>query len=623
MLEVVGTILELILENFMSHSYSRIPLRRGLNLVCGPNGAGKSSILLGLSVALGQTYTERSRRLSDLIQRGKDLARVSVVFDNTPRNGKRPLPGFNSDTVVLSRYLSRDGTYWHEINSRSITKGELLRFLKHLSLNPDNMLIIMHQNMVDTFGAIDQRERLKLVEEAVGLHEYRENILSALQKLSHTLSEEEAVKRLLEKAEETLRYWEGEYERLKRKRELERRKEELEAEYRWSRYLRREEELRGLEAELEELRVQLEELRGEAGREKSRGEELEREVGQLEFELEASYEELIAAEKLRAEGEVYLSLAERLSGLGALTLPPYDRERVEARIGEARGRIARLRGELSERRGKYVESRVREALLELRQELLLREMDSLSGEIRRARREAETLRREAEAVGSRVETKRKPQEVLEELKVVGAHLSTLGEVSPEVEQMYLNYRATMEELRERARLAEENRRKALEEVEERKRLWRREVEKLLRQVREEYVRLLERVNARGDLRLVNPEDIEGAGLELYVGFRGASPQLLDAYTQSGGERTTAIMFFLLALQKQIKSPLRAIDEFETHLDPRNREAIFRSIIETTRGEEVQYLVITPGYLLEVKEVPNIVMVQNVGGISQVRVVTGA
>ncbi|MEM2866499.1 MAG: AAA family ATPase [Candidatus Hadarchaeales archaeon] len=620
----MGTILELILENFMSHSYSRIPLKQGLNLVCGPNGAGKSSILLGLSVALGQTYTERSRRLSDLIQRGKDLARVSVVFDNSPQDGKRPLPGFNSDTVVLSRYLSRDGTYWHEINSRGTTKGELLRFLRHLSLNPDNMLIIMHQNMVDTFGAIDMRERLKLVEEAVGLHEYRENILSAMQKLSHTLSEEEAVKRLLEKAEETLRYWEGEYQRLKRKRELERRKVELEAEYRWSRYLRKEEELGELEAEMEELQNQLTELRTEAERERRKGGELEGEVGRLEFELEASYEELIAGERLKAEGEVYLSLAGRLSGLGGdLSLPSYDRERVEAKIGETRGRIARLKGELSEKRKAYVETRVREALLELRQDLLRREMDSLSGEIRRARRELEVLRKEAEGAGERVETKRKPQEVLEELKVVGAHLSTLGEVSPEVEQMYLNYRATMEELRERARVAEENRKKALEEVEERKRRWRREVEKLLGQVREEYVKLLERVNARGDLKLVNPEDIEGAGLELYVGFRGTSPQLLDAYTQSGGERTTAIMFFLLALQKQIKSPLRAIDEFETHLDPRNREAIFRSIIEATKGERVQYLVITPGYLLGVEEVPNIVMVQNVGGTSQVRVVTSA
>ena len=63
---------EVILENFMSYEYARIPFKPGVNVICGPNGAGKSSILIGISVALGQSYTERSRKLSDLIRWGKD-----------------------------------------------------------------------------------------------------------------------------------------------------------------------------------------------------------------------------------------------------------------------------------------------------------------------------------------------------------------------------------------------------------------------------------------------------------------------------------------------------------------------------------------------------------------------
>ncbi|MFB6216003.1 MAG: AAA family ATPase, partial [Candidatus Aenigmatarchaeota archaeon] len=65
---------EIILENFMSYDYARIPLEKGLNLITGPNGAGKSSILLAISVALGQSHTERSRKLSDLIRRGEEMA---------------------------------------------------------------------------------------------------------------------------------------------------------------------------------------------------------------------------------------------------------------------------------------------------------------------------------------------------------------------------------------------------------------------------------------------------------------------------------------------------------------------------------------------------------------------
>src|SRR4030065_1050688 len=79
---------EIILENFMSYEYGSIPLKPGLNVICGPNGAGKSSIILAISVALGQAYTERSRKLSDLIRWGQDSARVTLVFDNTPKDGK-------------------------------------------------------------------------------------------------------------------------------------------------------------------------------------------------------------------------------------------------------------------------------------------------------------------------------------------------------------------------------------------------------------------------------------------------------------------------------------------------------------------------------------------------------
>src|SRR6202049_235880 len=101
---------EIILENFMSYEYARIPLNHGLNLIVGPNGAGKSSILLAISVAFGQAYTERSRKLSDLIRRGKDIARVSLIFDNRVREGKRPIPYSKADTFMLSRYLRKDGS---------------------------------------------------------------------------------------------------------------------------------------------------------------------------------------------------------------------------------------------------------------------------------------------------------------------------------------------------------------------------------------------------------------------------------------------------------------------------------------------------------------------------------
>jgi chromosome segregation protein len=116
---------EIILDNFMSYEYARIPLRAGLNLVCGPNGAGKSSILLALSVALGQAHTERSRKLSNLIRRGAEVARITLLFDNRPVKGRRPISTSTSDTFRLTRYLRKDGTYWFEADYKHVAKGDL------------------------------------------------------------------------------------------------------------------------------------------------------------------------------------------------------------------------------------------------------------------------------------------------------------------------------------------------------------------------------------------------------------------------------------------------------------------------------------------------------------------
>ncbi|MGQ9788101.1 MAG: AAA family ATPase [Candidatus Hadarchaeaceae archaeon] len=632
---MAALIREIILENFMSHEYSKVPLRSGLNIIVGPNGAGKSSILLGLAVALGQTYTERSRRLGDLIRRGKDLGRVSVVFDNSVRGGKRPIASINSDTIVLSRYLSRDGNYWHEINSRASTKGEVMHLLRRLSINPDNMLIIMHQSMIDVFGAIDSKERLKVVEEVVGLKEYRDMILEAREKLSHSLSEEEAVKSLLDKARETLRYWEGEYQRFRRKQELGSRKLELEVELAWSKFFRQMESVNYLELRLNELEGELREVKEDLVRSSRDEQALEKKLKELDFEIDSAYQRLIEQERAHAEaearGKILASLDRTLQKVSGEFKEIFDgfesdlkqahRTAMEAveKLRETRSHLVAAKKESEQAKEAYINARVRGAVLSLKRELLEKDISGVQAELRRARRELEEIEAEANKVGPRVETKRRPQEVMDELKTTNIQLASLADVSPDVERMYLSYHNTLKELQAKAEIAAANRKRALEELDLRRQKWRGEINKLLREARIRYMEILKRVNATGDVRLENPDDIDEAGLQLLVGFRGAEPQVLDPHTQSGGERTTAIMCFLLSLQQRIKSPIRAIDEFEMHMDPRNREQMLAEILTSMKDEEAQYIVITPGRLVNVEGVPNVITVQNIAGLSSVKV----
>jgi chromosome segregation protein len=505
-----------------------------------------------------------------------------------------------------------------------VLKGEVERLLERLHLNPDNMLVIMHQNMIDLFGALDPSERLKLVEEAVGFKSYREMILQAREKLSHTLSEEQAIRSMLDRAQETLKHWESEYRRFLRKKELQGAKTKLELEYAWSKYQRKEEEVAELRERISGLKKELAEIvRGlEEGSKEEAG--LKEEIGRLEFELDSAYQNLILLERKAAEAETKAKMLEKLK------LPGLERERKGAvaelpelteEIEEKKSEVSRLKQQLAKEREAYVDCRVRTAVLDFRKGLVEEGISELQSDLRRALQELGELRTEAEKVGPRIKTSRRPVEILDELRLVNAQLTSLADVSEEAEKMYLSYQENLRELEEKSRIAAQNRERALQELELRKKRWQGELEKLLDEVEVNFNKLLERVGGRGRLALSRPEDVEEAGLEIYVGFRGAAPHLLDAYTQSGGERTVAVMCFLLALQNKIKSPFRAVDEFEAHLDPHNREELMRGLMEVCSGEETQYLLITPGWLSGLHKA-SVIVVQSVGGRSQVRVVEG-
>jgi chromosome segregation protein len=194
----------------------------------------------------------------------------------------------------------------------------------------------------------------------------------------------------------------------------------------------------------------------------------------------------------------------------------------------------------------------------------------------------------------------------------------LADVSEDIERMYENYSKLYLELKEKARIVAENHEKALEEVKTRMESWRAVIQSLLDHVNLQYQSIMSQVQATGEVRLLNANDIETVGLEVLVGFKGSKPVPLNAHTQSGGERSTATMSFLLALQQHVRSPFRAVDEYDIHMDPKNREMIARLLIEAVRGLDVQYLAITPSQITFANKDVNIITVQNVEGKSTIK-----
>ncbi|MCW4050975.1 MAG: hypothetical protein NWE89_14695, partial [Candidatus Bathyarchaeota archaeon] len=279
-----------------------------------------------------------------------------------------------------------------------------------------------------------------------------------------------------------------------------------------------------------------------------------------------------------------------------------------------------LNENLDRANNQYIEGRIQLALLKDRRSRLRRRMEIIKADIDRVTRDLKDAEAEALIRGPRIETGRDSEEILNEIRRTAGMLMGMANVPDEAEEMYENYNHTFKEIQQRIKEVRENRRTVLQEIEKRSRKWQEVTETLLEEVNSRYQSLMSKLQATGETRLINAHDVEEAGLEIYVGFKGAVPQKLDPYTHSGGERSTSIMAFLLALQQNILSPFRAVDEFDLHMDPRNKEAVSSFIVDTMEGTTGQYMAITPSQITFKGQDVHIVMVHKTENVSVPKVV---
>jgi chromosome segregation ATPase len=633
---------EVILENFMSYEYARVPFKQGVNVIGGPNGAGKSSLLLAISVGLGQSYTERSRKLSDLIRWGQDQARVTLILDNSKQGNKRPVPKYQKDQLFLTRVLRRDGKYGFELENRAVGKQDVERLLGRFGVDPDNMLIIMHQNMVEQFTVLSNMEKLRMVEEAVGLEPFRANVLQAKTKLMRILTQEESVSKLLEQAQQTLNYWREQYDKYQEKKQLQIKRRFLDRELSWAEVEKRESIVKGLQSNLNKnqdalgkIEQQKLTITGLLSSQQNQQETLKKEARNA-FDERLSLEQQIAngnsaqsfIEQLLEETQSLQQAIQNSKSQFKLLRTENLREMLE----NSQQKIIKANEEVKENQDKMLnleqlsdkvtdevlEKRVSLALLEFKRANAIVNLKDIEKSLKEAEENLKATILKAEQSGERIAVLKSASEIQDEISLTDGHLAALANVSEDIERQYESYSKLYLELKEKAQLVEENREKTLEEVKTRLQSWRTVMENLLNRVNVEYQKIMSQTMATGEVQLSNVQDIETAGLEILVGFKGGKPVALDAYTQSGGERTTATMSFLLALQQHVRSPFRAVDEYDIHMDPKNREMIAKILLSMIKDANAQYVVITPSQITFAQQDANVITVQNLEGKSVVR-----
>jgi chromosome segregation ATPase len=675
---------EVILENFMSYEYARVPFKPGVNIVCGPNGAGKSSILLGISIALGQSYTERSRKLSNLIRWENDQARVTIVLDNSPREGKRPVARTDKDQIFLTRALRRDGKYWFELDNRAATKSEVERLLVRFNVDPDNLLIIMHQNMTEQFTVLSPQDKLRTVEAAVGLEPYRRNVLQASKKLSRILSEEESVGKLLESAEQTLNYWREQYDRYQQKKQLQIKRRFLERELAWAEAFKREALMSELQGHLKTEVDEFKQIEDEMAKLQTTLSSLQPKLEQSKLQWHSLFQDRLLMERRRAENQAFLNLrtqsieemrqiaevhSERINECVAkveqlektlngghnpddlvvrlteikksykdlddalvqqvnqkseslktqIETSSQELEKSGRNLSEMQDKAEHMTREIEDLTNQIIDSKINLALLNYKKQNTENSLQKLRRDLKAKTGEYEEAAKKAEQTGSRIASTRTTGDIIDEIRLTDGHLAALADISEDIERMYESYSKLYLDLKDKAKTVEENREKTLEEVKTRMDSWRAVMQSLLDHVNLQYQKILSQAQAVGEVHMTNGHDIEAAGLDVLVGFKGAMPVPLDAYTQSGGERSMATMSFLLALQQHVQSPFRAVDEYDVHMDPRNRETITNLLIDSVKGLDSQYLIITPSRITFAERDIHVVTVQNIEGTSRVKI----
>jgi len=630
-----------VLTNFMSYENAYVPLAPGLNLICGPNGAGKSSILLAISVVLGQAYTERSKKLSDLIKWGSEEARVTLIIDNSGQ--KRPFPQLHSDQVTVTRVLRHNGTYYYLLQNKPATKSAATDVFKTLGLNPDNILVIMHQFMVGRFAAVSAQEKLKMLEEAVGFQTYREDVLEARLRLDSITSEEQSLAHVLESTKETHDYWKREYDRFQQKKQLESKLDILKRELLWTRIQKRKDALTHLQTRidsktrmLDTIENKIQELAESKKQRQAKFDELNlsrltledkrielvKETTTYELNLEWSTSLLRNLQSLSGDQEPnQIPQLQALDKLKTSWLEKADESqrslaKAKEKMSMLTEKITDASGRLEDALTRLIDTNVEYEVSGFKRKLLTEEVADLQAQVRLAHEELDPMVESAIKAGPAIETPRKTIEVMLEIGAVEEQMKPLSSISEDVEKMYSSYTKVYEELREKTLRVAKNREEVITELDKRLARWREVLSAFLDDVTGKYNSALAAVGAVGAIRLVTSREIEKCGLEILVGFKGNKPTPLDAFTQSGGERSIAMMAFLLALQQHITSPFRAIDEFDVHMDPKNRALVTQLIVASSTNTEGQYLAITPGQI-NVDDNTHVVVVQSVGGASTI------
>ncbi|MBI5138301.1 MAG: AAA family ATPase [Candidatus Vogelbacteria bacterium] len=186
--------------------------------VVGPNGSGKSNVAEAFRWVLGEQALSniRGKRGEDFIFNGSteaarlNHASVAIYFDNSKRQF-----AVESEEIVIARHVYRDGTNEYYLNQSKVRLMDIVELMASVGLGSSSHYIIS-QGEADRMLSVNQKERMKMVEDALGLTVFEIKRKEAGRKLDKTQENLKQVEALRREIVPHLKYLKKQVEQIER-----------------------------------------------------------------------------------------------------------------------------------------------------------------------------------------------------------------------------------------------------------------------------------------------------------------------------------------------------------------------------------------------------------------------
>lgn len=194
----------------------------GITAIVGPNGSGKSNLADAILWALGEQSMKalRSQRAHDVIFAGADgrrpagMAQVSLTLDNSDGQLALDFP-----EVTLTRRVMRSGEGEYMVNRVPCRLRDIHELVADTGMGKRAYSVVT-QSEVDAVLSVRGEDRRALLEEAAGIHKYRQRREEAERRLSGARANLLRVSDILAELEAQLEPLEGQSAQARRHREL-------------------------------------------------------------------------------------------------------------------------------------------------------------------------------------------------------------------------------------------------------------------------------------------------------------------------------------------------------------------------------------------------------------------